>query len=209
MSKSEYSRQNMIADYVRGALDEPSRHEVERKLLEDPAWFGEACVDALLRRGLIETDLRESTDESLTGPGRHWSGRIAMITSSVLVVCVLGLSGLVWDLKRQLREHRMPKAGVPVISLLEQRAMWPSSQEDFKSDTVVGPALIEVDVSVHGDAMMNVELEYVDRRRYMQRVRPDDRGYVTVLVPSGESVAAIRVADGNGDALMQRRFGPY
>lgn len=190
-----------IAAWVRGTLAEARRDALELAMLEDQALFDRVQHEALLCNGLIGTDL-----DAGPSTAQRWFGRFGLIASAAFAVCALGFGVLAWDLYRQLDIQANPATGVPVVTLLEQRAILPGMDGADPRAAIPGPALIEADVSLSGGEAFDLELEFVDQRRFQRRVRPDARGFVTALVPPGRTLTGIVVRDARGQVLIERHF---
>lgn len=188
-----------IADYVRGRLEDDEVRRFELEMLEDDELFARVQREDLLRRGLQTANL-----DAREGRGFFpaWL-RPALTGALALAVAVLGVHA--WRLDQRLEQLQAPATGVPVVTLLQQRALLPGDG-GLPESPIEGPALLEIDVSMHGMEAFDLELKLVREARFLRRVRPDSRGYVTVLVPPGQILHGVDLLDTSGAVLRRHRF---
>ncbi|MEE4331585.1 MAG: hypothetical protein V2J10_12010 [Wenzhouxiangella sp.] len=190
MSKkiSEHSQERidrMIADYVRGSLDEEETEALELQILENPELRARVEEQQLLQGGLIHAPVEVNAPVR----GRWWPGYILAGGLGLALVMVT-----VWNVRLtgELEELRSPRSAVPVITLLEQRSVL-ETPSSIEAATGEGPALIEIDVSADGDQPFDVALISAGRSYRWQGLSPDERGYLTVYVPSLETLERLTV----------------
>lgn len=185
---SEHSQERidrMIAEYVRGSLDDHETEALELQILENPELRARVEEQQLLQRGLTHAPV----DAAAPGRGWWWPGYILAGGLGLALVMVT-----VWNVRLtgELEQLRAPRSAVPVITLLEQRSVL-ESPTTIGSAVSDGPALIEIDVSADGDQAFEVELVSTARTYRWQGLRPDERGYLTVYVPEVEGLERLTV----------------
>lgn len=189
-----------ISDYIRGALDEGQRQQLEIELLQDPQLFEQAQHEALFRHGLQNADL--SCRQAPAG----WRGWLRPALTGALALSVVALGLRVWQLQHDLEGLRAPTAGVEVVTLLQQRSVASLLESDAPVASLAGPVLIEIDVSMYETGLFDVDLELAHRNRRWKRFPPDERGYVAVYVPAGQTVRGLRLFDAQGQMIREYRF---
>jgi len=175
----------MIAEYVRGTLDEEETEALELQILEKPELRARVEEQQLLKRGLAAAPVEEAVPvRSWWWPGHILAGGLSV---ALLVVTV-------WNVRLtgELEELRSPRSAVPVITLLQQRSVL-ESPSSIKTAVGEGPALIEIDVSADGDQGFDVELTRAGQNYQWQGLRPDERGYLTLYVPGAERLERLTV----------------
>lgn len=180
-----------IADYIRGTLDEASAARLEVEMLEDDVLFARVQAEELLQRGLRTTDLRP---DEVSRPGwmfwtRPGSALVGALSLSVVVLAVWNV-----NLTGRLANQQVPQAAIPVITLYDERSLL-TEPLSTGIDSLQGAALIEIDVSAHGDQAFELELKIGDNTHRWESMRPDERGYLTAFIPDTSSLESIRVFD--------------
>lgn len=180
-----------IADYIRGTLDEASAARLEVEMLEDDVLFARVQEEELLQRGLRSADLRPAR---VSRPG--WMTWLrpgyALAGALSLTVVVLGMWNL--SLTDRLASEQAPRADIRVITLFEERSLL-TGPPSTEIENLRGAALIEIDVSAHGDQAFELELKIGGNTHRWKEMRPDERGYLTAFIPNASSLESIRVFD--------------
>ncbi|MFN2335302.1 MAG: hypothetical protein ABR550_12875, partial [Wenzhouxiangellaceae bacterium] len=70
-----------------------------------------------------------------------------------------GLGGYSYIVTQQIEQLQAPMAGVPVITLHQQRAILPATPADDDFAGVSGPMLLEIDASVYEHKAFIVRIE--------------------------------------------------
>lgn len=199
MSDPDRPHDRRVSDYIRGAVDEDERQQLEIELLEDPQLFEQVQHEALLRRGLGSTRLAEPE----TKPG--WRGWLRPALTGVLALAVVALGIDNLRLNNAIDELQTPRTGIPVITLHDQRALLPGTEaQPGELGATEGPVLLEIDVSAYEEQEFQVEI-LTDRDTYTyERVRADARGYLTVLLT--DIKVEILVLNNRGEVLITREI---
>jgi len=195
--------QSQAADYVRGALADNDREELELALLSGGRSFEAVQFEWAMRRGLQFTEL--SVESSLRGRLPGWLQPSAWLTVGLLLaVAVLGSE--LWSLQIRFNQLQQPLAGIPVITLQQQRSVF---EEQSSLSQRLGPsdaALLEIDVSGYSSSEFLVEIDYANGRRYQRRFQTDQRGYLTVFTADARSLKRVRVSGADGRSLTEYSF---
>jgi len=198
-----------IDDYLRGRLSEEETRRFEIQLLEDEALFAKVQREALLQEGLRELPIEagQTEPESMSrssarrmSPLLRWL-QPALTGALALAVVVLAFGNL--GLRHQLDERLAPRPGIPVITLHDQRALFPGINDASTGPgDRDGPVLLEIDVSAYDEQEFRVEIQTTRDTYNYERIYPDARGYVTVYLPSGSSAVSVF----NSQGTVVRRF---
>lgn len=188
----------MIAEYVRGTLDDAAVEALELKMLDDPDLLARVEEQVLLQRGLRTVSL----EEPAPARSRRWLG---YVFSGGLGVALVVIAAWNVRLTSELDELRAPRSAVPVVTLFEERSLLDPavSLESVNSE---GPVLIEVDVSALGDQHFVLELVTGNGAVRWENLRPDARGYLTVYTPKAEELERLRVLDARSNRLREYRM---
>lgn len=184
------SESRRIEDYLRGRLNDEETRQFEMRMLEDDDLFARVQREDLLRQGLAEQPVE--ANEPLPKP--WWRGgagdsipllrwlQPALTGAMALAVIALAIGNL--DLRQQLDQMQAPRPGIPVITLHDQRSVLPGTDLPANDlGDIEGPVLLEIDVSGYEEQEFRVEIQ-AGRDTYLyERIQPDSRGYLTVLLP--------------------------
>ena len=195
-AKPEY-RDRQIADYVRGCLDEESTRLLETEMLEDDALFARVQAEELLRRGLATAEIVDAQ------PRLPWLGNwLHPALTGALTLVVLVLGGYSYIVTQQVEQLRAPMAGVPVITLNEQRAVFPATPAGDDFTALSGPVLMEIDVSAYEHEAFLLRIGTTAGLTYPISVETDQRGYLTVYLAEVEEIASVSVfSDPGGEPI--------
>lgn len=206
-SNPEASR---IDDYLRGRLSEGQMRRFELRMLEDDVLFAEVQRMELLRDGLAQLpeQSKDPAPSAAMPSGQReapWLLRWlqpALSAALLLAVVALGIGNA--GLRQQLEQAHAPRTGIPVITLHDQRALFPGIEG--RNDDPVGqdgPILLEIDVSAHQEQAFRVEIRTAGDTTIHERAVPDARGYLTVYLPDGPTRVDVSTEQGE----VVRRFG--
>lgn len=203
MTTPEKDRDDRIADYLRGVLDEDAVRQLEIDMLEDQELFERVETEALLRQGLLTTETKSlSMQQPARASWTWWSwGGYALAGGLALMVVGLGLR--LHDIDRQLDVLSSPAAGIQVITLQEQRALGQGAVMQLSELSESDGLLIEIDVSARGDSTFSVDIETASQRHHWHGLRADSRGYLTIYVPPGEVPVRLSVSDELGRIIAE------
>jgi len=200
-----------INDYLRGRLDAEDAQKFEIQMLEDESLFARVQHEELFRQGLSEQPkLNSETSErsvrrdnfGKSSPLMRW---LQPVLTGGFALATIALFTINLDLQKQLNQSQEPQAGIPVITMHDQRAILPgiqSQNNDLRG--LSGPALLEIDVSAYEDQDFQVEIQTSYDIYVYERVQPDARGYLTVLLPHSGVVLAVK--DMGGEKIFERRL---
>ena len=199
-----------IDDYLRGRLSEDQTRQFELRMLEDDVLFAEVQRVELLRTGLarLPDKPKEPAPSEVMPSGQREAPWLLQwlqpALSAVLLLAVVALGIGNSSLRQQLEQAQAPRTGIPVITLHDQRALFPGVAGDaIDSEARDGPVLVEFDVSAHQQQAFRVEIRSARDTTIHERVVPDARGYLTVYLPDGQT--SVAVSTERGEVL--RRFG--
>ena len=188
-----------IDDYLRGRLTEEETRQFEIRMLEDEDLFAQVQREELLRQGMAEQPHEASEPKSepmQQGNGGEKAPLIrwlqpALTGGLALALIALGIDSL--DLRQQLDQMEAPRPGIPVITLHDQRALLPGTQDQSNElHNINGPVLLEIDVSAYAEQEFQVEIRTGDDIYTYERVQSDARGYLTVLLPIEVSTVTVK-----------------
>ena len=199
-----------IDDYLRGRLSEDQTRQFELRMLEDDVLFAEVQRVELLRTGLarLPDKPKEPAPSEVMPSGQREAPWLLQwlqpALGAVLLLAVVALGIGNSSLRQQLEQAQAPRTGIPVITLHDQRALFPGVAGDaIDSEARDGPVLVEFDVSAHQQQAFRVEIRSARDTTIHERVVPDARGYLTVYLPDGRT--SVAVSTERGEVL--RRFG--
>jgi len=199
-----------IDDYLRGRLSEDQTRQFELRMLEDDVLFAEVQRVELLRTGLarLPDKPKEPAPSEVMPSGQREAPWLLQwlqpALGAVLLLAVVALGIGNSSLRQQLEQAQAPRTGIPVITLHDQRALFPGMAGDaIDSEARDGPVLVEFDVSAHQQQAFRVEIRSARDTTIHERVVPDARGYLTVYLPDGQT--SVAVSTERGEVL--RRFG--
>ncbi|QKK03387.1 MAG: hypothetical protein HND55_12400 [Pseudomonadota bacterium] len=203
MTRRHRISDRQVRDYLRGQADPETVREIEIALLDDDELFERIQIEQLLQQGLSHRfDLSRSPRQRSTSGARSGSNRVHWPLAATLASAALGLGAYALSLKHQLDQLRAPQIDIPVVTLFEQRSVL-AAETDLGAalSRHSGPALIELDVSLYTGHDFQLELITATRSMTWDRQQPDERGYITILLPEVESIEAIHVRSGDGQLL--------
>ncbi|NBB92830.1 MAG: hypothetical protein GVY32_06665 [Gammaproteobacteria bacterium] len=207
MSDGPKNLDRRISEYVRGQASEEEARELELEMLEDDDLFERVQTEDLLRRGLEENERAASsgaadgTASSAPLPHLAW----ALAASFGAAAVLLGVYSL--HLGDRIERLQSPSTGVPVITLFEQRSLLPKSADPpVNLSGHEGPVFLEIDVSAHQHESFQLELVRDAGSLIWESEVPDERGYLTILAPGGNSLKSIEVRSPEGEVLKTYRL---
>jgi hypothetical protein len=192
--QNDQLRQERIRQYLLNAGGKVDSERLEIEMLDDDELFAQVQVDDMIRESLITTKI-ESTAGSIWGmlgvPTRWpYQAVIGLFTISVLVLGVR-----VHMLTQQIDQLSLPQVQVPVITLMEQRAFGGDASTPAADMQQV---ILEVDVSAYLDQAFDVTLQDSAGSRSWSGLKADERGYLTVFVPTLHEDLELRVSSADG-----------
>lgn len=197
----DQQQQERIQRYLLSAGKSADSERLEIEMLDDDELFAQVQLDHLIREGLATTKI-ESATGSIWGmlgvPGR-WPLQ-AVIGLFSLALLALGIH--TQTLTQRIEQLSVPQVQVPVITLLEQRALTDAA---LPAAADLQQAMLEVDVSAHMEQTFNVTLQDSAGSRSWQALQADKRGYLTVFVPRLHDDVQLQVtsADGSFDKIFK------
>lgn len=204
MSDGHKDLDRRIAAYLRGQTSDKDARKLELEMLEDDDLFERVQTEDLLRRGLElgETKRASSSDSagepSPSAPLPHLAwGLAAAFGAAALLLGVYSM-----QLNEQIETLQSPTPGLPVITLFEQRSLLPETTTGAPLLTDhEGPAFLEIDVSAHRHDAFQLELVRATGSLIWEAQTPDERGYLTVMVPNARALQGIIVRAPGGEIL--------
>ncbi|WP_376693051.1 hypothetical protein [Wenzhouxiangella sp. EGI_FJ10409] len=207
MSDAPEDRNRRVEEYVRGHADDETARQLEIEMLEDDDLFERVQTEDLLRRGFEETERVASSDRPKRQSGSTPLPRLgwALAASFAAVTVALGLYSS--QLNERIDNLQAPSAGIPVVTLFEQRSLLPEPADSTLQLTGhKGPALLEIDVSGYSHASFQLELVRDEGNLIWEAQTPDERGYLTVMLPEAGELKSIVVRSPGGQTLKSYKL---
>lgn len=192
---------------MRGQADDEAARQLEIEMLEDEDLFQRVQTEDLLCRGLEQSEASSGATGTRRQPPLRVQARTgwALAAGFAAATVLLGIYSL--QLNEQLESMQAPTVGVPVITFFEQRSLLPAADEPrFELSAHEGPALLEIDVSGYTHASFDLEIISRDQTTAWKEQLPDERGYLTVLVPNAGKVESMYVRSSDGELLKSYSF---
>ncbi|MBU1189901.1 MAG: hypothetical protein KKC01_12805 [Gammaproteobacteria bacterium] len=187
-------QQERIQRYLLSAGESADSERLEIEMLDDDELFAQVQIDDMIREGLVTTKI-ESTAGSIWGmlgvPTR-WPLQ-AVIGLFTLAVVAMGIR--MHTLTQQIDRLSGPQVQVPVITLMEQRALADSAQPAAAD---LQQAILEVDVSAYMTQSFDVTLQDSAGSNTWHGLKADQRGYLTVFVPALHEDVELQVSSADG-----------
>jgi len=187
-------QQERIQRYLLSAGESADSERLELEMLDDDELFAQVQIDDMIREGLVTTKI-ESTAGSIWGmlgvPTR-WPLQ-AVIGLFTLAVVAMGIR--MHTLTQQIDRLSGPQVQVPVITLMEQRALADSAQPAAAD---LQQAILEVDVSAYMTQSFDVTLQDSAGSNTWHGLKADQRGYLTVFVPALHEDVELQVSSADG-----------
>ncbi|GAB4113646.1 MAG: hypothetical protein Tsb0027_01080 [Wenzhouxiangellaceae bacterium] len=187
-------QQERIQRYLLSAGESADSERLEIEMLDDDELFAQVQIDDMIREGLVTTKI-ESTAGSIWGmlgvPTR-WPLQ-AVIGLFTLAVVAMGIR--MHTLTQQIDRLSGPQVQVPVITLMEQRALADSAQPAAAD---LQQAILEVDVSAYMAQSFDVTLQDSAGSNTWHGLKADQRGYLTVFVPALHEDVELQVSSADG-----------
>lgn len=202
MNNAPEDRDRRVEEYVRGQADDETARQLEIEMLEDDDLFERVQTEDLLRRGFEETERVASSDRPEQQSGSTPLPRLgwALAASFAAVAVALGLYSS--QLSQQIDNLQAPSAGIPVVTLFEQRSLLPEPADPAVSLAGhEGPVLLEIDVSGYAHDSFQLELVREEGNLIWDKQVPDERGYLTVMAPESRALKSIKVRSPDGKVL--------
>jgi hypothetical protein len=206
MSGSTGHRDKRIADYVRNRADEETARQLEIDMLDDDELFEAVQAEAMLQEGLALSGTEDDSART-TKPRRGWVTTTGWALAATFAAVAVGLGIHSVQLDRQIEALQSPTAGLPVITLYDQRSALLGETEEPTSLAIGSQgALVEIDVSTAETDRFRLTLQ-TERRRYeWEAVEKDERGYVTVMLPPHETVISFSLISQEGKKIREFLF---
>ncbi len=193
MNEHETPLDGLIDAYVRGVLNDRDQARLEQAMLDDPALFERVQQTELLRRGLRDSVLTETSRPAWSWPARLLSGALSL--------ALIGLLGWNMALNQKMTELRAPQGGIPVITLHNKRSLLaPVSLAQPTSSG--GPVLIELDVSAANSELFDLRIDSAKGSQQLSNLRRDNRGYLTVLISDLQLPLVFRISIADSDEIQ-------
>jgi len=197
----DQQQQERIQRYLLSAGESADSERLEIEMLDDDELFAQVQIDDMIREGLVSTKIESAADGIWGMPGvpARWPLSAAI---GLLSLTVLALGIRMHDLTQQIDQLSNPQVQVPVITLLEQRAL---AGDTSTPAADMQRAILEVDVSAYMDQQFAVTLRDSTGSRSWQALQADERGYLTVFVPQLRDDVQLQVtsADGSFDKTFR------
>lgn len=205
MSGSAGHRDKKVKDYVRNRADDDGARQLEIEMLEDDELFDAVQTETLLREGLGTSAQAEPTDASERRVGWMAPAGWALAATFTAATVLLGLYAT--GLQERIESLEAPSAGLPVVTLFDQRSTLLGDAPAPQSlQTGSSGALVEIDVSAAESEPFDLTLQTESRRYEWTGVEPDERGYLTILLPPNERAESIQVRSAAGRMIRQFDF---
>lgn len=201
MSGSTGHRDKRIADYVRNRADDDTVRQLEIEMLDDDDLFEKVQAEALLHKALEQA---EEDDRPARDNGKHsgWIANAGWAVAATFAIGTVLLGVYAIDLENRLENLRKPAVGVPIETVIQQRSPLAGSERsrlDLAAHS--GPVLLEFDVSGLAHDHFRVEVVGDQNTIEWQRQHPDQRGYLTVLIPDAAAIRTVHIASPDGEII--------
>jgi len=173
-------QQERIQRYLLNAGESADSERLEIEMLDDDELFAQVQIDDMIREGLVTTKIESTAGGiwGMLGVPTRWPLQ-AVIGLLSLAVVALGIR--MHTLTQRLDQLAAPQVQVPVITLMEQRAL-PGASAAVAAD--MQQAILEVDVSAHMTQAFDITLRDSSGSRSWSGLTADERGYLTLYVPT-------------------------
>lgn len=203
MSDADNNRDRRVEDYLRGKADEHAVRRMEIEMLDDDELFERVQREDLLRQGMGEVERAASPGERRTRSRQAAAApRLAWALAACFGAVALLLGAYSLHLAERIDALQSPTAGLPVVTLFEQRSLLPETADpSVHLAGHEGPVLLEIDVSGFPHESFQLELVGEQGSMIWEKQVPDARGYLTILAPKAQWVTAIRIRGPDGEIL--------
>lgn len=192
-------RQELIDAYVRGKLDPQSAADFEEAYLQDAELLADLELTYALKHELSQMEYQPET-----GTGLAWVQKLrnsflrpagAFVATTAIVVSTLALTDLYQSRQDLLMDQQVLTALQPDVSIVTFSRLR-SAREDTEFSAVLTPEQL-----TSGMAILEFEIDWPPQSEYevsiatqgdsqlepiVVNVRPDDRGYLVIAVPTSE-----------------------
>lgn len=202
MSETDENRDRRVEDYLRGNADEDAVRRMEIEMLDDDELFERVQREDLLRQGMGEAERDASRGEQARSRRAAPAARLAWALAACFGAVALLLGAYSLHLAERIDALQSPTAGLPVVTLFEQRSLLPETADpSVHLAGHEGPVLLEIDVSGFPHESFQLELVGEQGSMIWEKQVPDARGYLTILAPKAQWVTAIRIRGPDGEIL--------